>query len=34
MLNMLDNFDTLATIQKDFQQSKYGLMRKKLKLYQ
>lgn len=34
MINMLDNFDSLAALQKDFQVSKYNLMRKKLKLYQ
>jgi ribosomal protein L21E len=34
MLDVLDSFDTLAELQRSFQASKSGLIRKKLKLYE
>ena len=34
MLNTLDNFNNLAEIQKNYQEFKYNLMRKKLRLYE
>jgi hypothetical protein len=33
MINMLDSFDHLAEMQKNYQDTKAALIRKKLKLY-
>lgn len=34
MINMLDSLDNLAEMQKNYQDSKAALIRKKLKLYE